>query len=89
MLMYSLLIILYLVPYSAFLRCWCLVEIAAAAMRPNMPRVMKCGKYILGRDGSVTFESNSAILLKLAHLIDINDADATVASDKSKILSDI
>ena len=73
----------------AFLRVWCLVEIAAAAKNVGMPRIMKCGSYKINRDASVSFDNKSDVLWKLSHFIDIENAEATVASDKERILDDI
>ena len=73
----------------AFLRVWCLVEIAAAAKKADMPRIMKCGSYRMNSDGSVEFDSKAELLMNLAISIDINNAEATVESDKSRILADI
>jgi hypothetical protein len=73
----------------AFLRVWCLVEIAAAAKKADMPRIMKCGSYRINSDGSVGFDSKLTLLMILVFLIDINKAEATVESDKNRILADI
>ena len=73
----------------SFLRVWCLVEIAAAAKKIGMLKVMKCGSYRLNADGSVRFESKTCLLGKLSRLIDIKHAEATVESDKNRILTDI
>ena len=74
----------------AFLRVWCLVEIAAAALKAGMTLVMKCGNHVIdSSDGSVRFESKADVLYKLSMLVDISKAEATVASDKARILQDI
>jgi hypothetical protein len=76
----------------AFLRVWCLVEIAAAAEKPYMPRIMKCGGHSIDRHGDIDiirFTSNLNLFLKLGIMIDINKAEATVESDKERILNDI
>jgi len=73
----------------AFLRVWCLVEIAAAAKKIDMPIIMKCGSHKVNSDGSIEFESKSDLLKNLFFLIDINQAEATVESDKERILSGI
>ena len=74
----------------AFLRVWCLVEIAAAALKAGMTLVMKCGNHVIdSSSGSVRFESKADVLYKLSMLVDISKAEATVASDKARILHDI
>lgn len=73
----------------AFLRVWCLVEIAAATRNKDMPIIMKCGRHVVSFDGSVTFESKDNMLFTLAQFIDIKNAEATVASDKIRIIDDI
>lgn len=73
----------------SFLRVWCLVEIAAAAKKADMLKVMKCGSYRFDTDGVVRFESKPFLLGKLSRFIDIMNAEATVESDKSRILADI
>ena len=76
----------------AFLRVWCLVEIAAAAEKPDMPRIMKCGGHSIDRQGDIdliSFTSNNDLFVRLGFMIDINNAEATVESDKDRILNDI
>ena len=73
----------------AFLRVWCLAELNKAAMMPSMPIIMKCGSHKLLDDGSVRFTSDYEMLEKLSYLIDIKQSDATVQSDKDRILADV
>lgn len=72
----------------SFLRVWCLVEIHAACQK-GMPIIMKAGSYKRKDDESVEFKSNGDMLDKLSYFIDIRNAEATVASDKSRILASI
>ncbi len=74
----------------SFLRVWCLVEVHTAAMMPTMPLIMKVGSHQLLDDGSVSFMSSSEELISiLSYLVDIDQAEATVVSDKEHILSSI
>ena len=73
----------------AFLRVWCLVEIAAAA-KNQMPIIIKCGTYKNNhKNDSVEFEANFDMLAKLYDEIDINNASATVKDDEIRIKKDI
>jgi hypothetical protein len=74
----------------SFLRVWCLVEVHTAAMMPTMPLIMKVGSHQLLDDGSVSFmNSSSDLFSRLSYLVDIDQAEATVVSDKEHILSSI
>ena len=68
----------------AFLRVWCLVELAAA-LAAALPVVMLVG----AADSQGKFEPNSDMLENMYHLVDINLAEATVASDVEMIFEEI
>ena len=71
-----------------FLRIWCLVELHAAAVN-EIPIIFKCGAYHINEKCNFEFKSNFEMLSLLYDKIDINNADATVKSDKTRILNDI
>lgn len=74
----------------SFLRVWCLVEIAKAAMIDDMPIIMKGGSHLHdANEDTVTFIPDAVMLRRLSYLIDITNAEATVQSDKDIILSNI
>ena len=68
----------------AFLRVWCLVELAAA-LAAALPVVMLVG----AADTQGKFEPNDGMLENMYHLVDIDLAEATVASDVDKIFDEI
>ena len=74
----------------SFLRVWCLVEAHTAAIMAGMPFLMKVGRHELLGDGTVHFKSSPwKMLNNLSVLVDIEQAEATVASDKEHILLSI
>ena len=68
----------------AFLRVWCLVELAAA-LAAALPVVMLVG----AADAQGKFEPNDDMLDNMYYLVDIDQAEATVASDVDKIFDEI
>ena len=68
----------------AFLRVWCLVELAAA-LAAALPVVMLVG----AADAQGKFEPNDGMLDNMYYLVDIDQAEATVASDVEKIFDEI
>ena len=73
----------------AFMRVWCLVEACQAAQMENMPYILKCGRYVKKEDGSLAFESNGGMLEKLSYLVNIEKAEATVESDRLRIIGEV
>ena len=74
-----------------FFRIWCLYELYYAAMECK-PIIMKGGSYRLeGPEGQrvMRFEADQDMLKKMYYAIDVNDAEATVPSDKAMIFSKI
>jgi hypothetical protein len=71
-----------------FLRVWCLAEIYAA-VTSQLPIVMKAGSRRVGPDGNGYFEKSDEMLLNLACMIDIKNAEATKQSDKDIILEQV
>lgn len=69
----------------AFLRVWCLVEIHAA-VTSDAVIVMKTGSQ-QREDDVIRFESDPRMGSKMISLIDIASAEATVPSDKERILN--
>ena len=55
---------------------------------PDMPYIMKCGNYVI-EDGMTKFQTSSPMLHNLRYLVDIEHAEASVPSDKERILEDI
>ena len=72
-----------------FMRVWCLVEAQKACSIEGMPFILKAGSHKLQEDGTVEFVSNSRMLYRLLHLVDIEKAEATVASDRERIIQGI
>lgn len=72
----------------AFLRVWCLVEIHAAVVA-RVAIVMKGGSFARTDSGAIEFRTNSEMLSTLSQVIDINKAEASVESDKERILAEI
>jgi ankyrin repeat protein len=73
----------------ALFRAWCLVEMVAAAMKADMPRIIKCGRHKINSDGSIEFEPKMDTLKFLSLLIDISKAGALVESEKRRIITKI
>lgn len=73
----------------AFLRVWCLFELHKATTVEDMVIILKGGSYQRDIKGSVIFVPDKAMLENLGILIDINQAEATVESDKKRILDGI
>ena len=71
-----------------FMRVWCLVE-AQQACKMGIPFIMKCGSYTLDDEGEVVFKGNSKALHKMSYLVDVSKAEASVASDRERILKSI
>jgi hypothetical protein len=74
-----------------FFRIWCLYELFYAALE-GKPIVMKGGCCRLeGPEGQqiMRFVSDEDMLNKMYYAIDVNDAEATVASDKAMIFDKI
>lgn len=73
----------------AFLRAWCLVEIfAAITSTHDLALTMAGGNYEIHESGHV-FRSDEDMLEKMAHLIDVENAEASVESDKQFILDEL
>jgi len=72
-----------------FLRVWCLVEIHKAATMKNMPIIMKGGSYKLHNNDKFEFIGNRNMIEALMYLVDIEKAEATVKSDKERIMESI
>ena len=76
-----------------FSRVWCLVEAHQACSMPDIPIIMKCGNYKLkdscSEGSDVEFESDIRMLYRLITLVDIEQAEATVQSDRERILTNI
>ena len=68
----------------AFLRVWCLVELAAA-LAAALPVVMLVGEA----DSQGKFEPDDGMLDNMYYLVDIDLAEATLASDVEKIFDEI
>jgi hypothetical protein len=71
-----------------FMRVWCLVE-AQQACQMGIPYIMKCGSYEVDENGGVCFKSNKEMLKRMIYLVDVNKAEATVASDRERIIADV
>jgi hypothetical protein len=74
-----------------FFRIWCLYELFYAAME-SKPIAMKGGSCRLeDSEGQqvMRFETDPKMLEKMYFAIDVNDAEATVASDKAMIFDKI
>ena len=73
-----------------FMRVWCLVEAHKACSIKGMPIIMKGGSYALREsDGAIMFEPDWLMLWRLMDLVDICKAEATVESDRERIINDI
>ena len=83
----------------AFFRVWCLVEIQTAVLSPGAVIIMKGGSHEAATEqgvsgaqevsGDVRFVSNKSMLEKMKHVIDVANADASVPSDKERILREV
>ena len=86
----------------SFMRVWCLVEAAKAASMPHIKYIVKCGKHKMTKTEesredteekvtrvSIDFIESARMLENLHHIVDVESADATVPSDKEKIIDDI
>ena len=73
---------------TLLLRCSqrCLLEIHTA-VSAQVAVIMKGGSHRKQPNGSVTFESNHDMLNILTQFVDINHTEASVPSDRDKILS--
>jgi len=76
-----------------FFRIWCLYEIYYAAIA-GKPIVMKGGSCRLegskeGNQQTIHFDSDKDMLEKMFYAVDVEQADATVASDKTMIFNKI
>lgn len=67
-----------------FFRVWCIVEIATAISQ-GRPLTMACGEFVRGKG----FVPDVSQLFHLQFLVDIEEADATFAADKERILGNI
>lgn len=72
-----------------FLRVWCLVEAHQACSMEDMPILYKCGSHLRLPDGSVEFKPDWQMLENLKMLVNVMKAEATVESDKERILRSI
>ena len=73
-----------------FARVWCLVEAHKACTMVGTPYIMKVGQHVLRADGSLAFipapeEHATGSLLS----VDVEKAEATVESDRQRIIDDI
>ena len=71
-----------------FMRVWCLVE-AQQACKMGIPYIMKCGSFSLDGKGDVHFNANGYMLEKMIYLVNVEKAEATVASDRERIIESI
>ncbi len=74
----------------AFFRVWCLVEIHAAATSSGVHMMLKGGNHDrFNNTGRPLFKSNQDTINALGNVVDIRKAEATILSDKERILADI
>ena len=73
----------------SFMRVWCLVEACQAAQIESMPYILKCGSYKKESDNSILFDSDPIMLMHLPFLVDIEKAEATVESDRLRIINEV
>eukprot|EP00597_Dinobryon_sp_UTEXLB2267_P000300 CAMPEP_0170072478 /NCGR_PEP_ID=MMETSP0019_2-20121128/10112_1 /TAXON_ID=98059 /ORGANISM="Dinobryon sp., Strain UTEXLB2267" /LENGTH=467 /DNA_ID=CAMNT_0010281481 /DNA_START=31 /DNA_END=1434 /DNA_ORIENTATION=- len=75
-----------------FFRIWCLYEIYYAA-KFDKPVAMICGSCELWRESgqqqNISFKSEEGLLIKMLDAIDVEQAEATVASDKDMLFNKI
>ena len=71
-----------------FFRVWCLYEIFYAA-HFGKPIAMKGGRYKLKDCAGMSFESDAEMLKKMYYAIDVEQAKATVLSDRTMIFGKI
>jgi hypothetical protein len=73
-----------------FARVWCLVEAHKACTMDGMPYIMKVGHHVLGEDGSLAFKSAPENMLQvLYYSVDVMKAEATVESDRQRIIDSV
>ena len=73
-----------------FARVWCLVEAHKACTMPDTPYMMKVGHHVLGADGSLEFIPAPRSMLDVLYCsVDVEKAEATVVSDKQRIIDGI
>ncbi len=73
-----------------FARVWCLVEAHKACTMPDTPFIMKVGRHALRADGSLEFKSAPQNMLEVLYFnVDVMKAEATVESDRQRIIDDI
>ena len=74
-----------------FMRVWCLVEAHKACSMPDMPIIMKIGAHRLVGDGSLVFDATNVETMAdlLVTLVDVENAEATVESDRKRIINDV
>ncbi len=73
-----------------FARVWCLVEAQKACSMIGLPFIMKVGQHVLGADGSLAFDPAPDDMLKVLYCsVDVEKAEATVRSDRQRIIADI
>eukprot|EP01051_Picozoa_sp_SAG22_P002405 SAG22_NODE_105_length_20045_cov_23.373308_14_plen_978_part_00 len=79
-------------PLVAATRVWCLAEVEAAMKHKNL--VVLAGTAhrqteANGRRSAYRFVADSAMLYRMQFLVDVENADASVATDKERILASI
>jgi ankyrin repeat protein len=72
----------------SFFRVWCLVELQEALSCPYINVVMKCGSHDF-QCGYLRFEHNASMLLGLIWFVDVSKAEATLESDRIRILTEL
>ena len=66
-----------------FLRMWCCAEIDAGRTR-NRPIVLMCGKF----EASKFVRQEPGSLLRLAHLVNVEHAEAKLETDRQRLLAE-
>ena len=79
-----------------FMRVWCLAEAHQAISMSNLPFIIKTGNYKLEKQYEseeknyrLTFVENIEMLFNMTTLVDVQRAEATVVTDKQRIMDDI
>ena len=72
-----------------FFRVWCLVEAHKACTMPEMPFILRAGSYKISENGDISFQNSSKMITNLHHLVNVEKAEATVESDRERILGGI
>jgi hypothetical protein len=73
-----------------FARVWCLVEAHKACAMPGLPFMMKVGQHVLRADGTLEFiPAPGDMIHNLYYSVDVEKAEATVQSDRQRIINDI